>query len=50
MANFDRGLKPFIAGRKVESEDEKLHGGMMTEMPSLAHHGGMPVTSRMTID
>jgi len=50
MANFDHGLKPFIAGRKLESDDEKLHGNMMTEMPSLSHHGGMPVSSRMTID
>lgn len=43
-ANFGRGLKPHIAGRKVESEEEKAH---MTEMPSLSH---APVPSRMTID
>lgn len=43
-ANFGRGLKPHIAGRKVESEEEKAH---MTEMPNLGH---APVPSRMTID
>ncbi len=43
-ANFNRGLKPHIAQRKVESEDEKTK---MTEMPNLTHG---PVPSRMTID
>ena len=43
-ANFGRGLKPHIAGRKVESEEEKAH---ITEMPNLSH---APVPSRMTID
>jgi hypothetical protein len=43
-ANFNRGLKPHIAARKVESEDEKTK---MTEMPNLSHG---PVPSRMTID
>ncbi|KAI9719450.1 MAG: hypothetical protein M1812_003521 [Candelaria pacifica] len=43
-ANFNKGLKPHIASRKLQSEDEK---GTMTEMPNLAHG---PVPSRMTID
>ena len=42
--NFRKGLKPYIANRKVESEEEKPH---MMEMPNLSH-GPMP--SRMTID
>lgn len=42
--NFRRGLKPYIANRKVESEDEKPN---MMEMPNLTH-GQVP--SRMTID
>lgn len=42
--NFNKGLKPHIARRKVESEDEK---GYMTEMPNLVHG---PVPSRMTIE
>ncbi|KAI9817146.1 MAG: hypothetical protein M1827_001258 [Pycnora praestabilis] len=43
-SNFNKGLKPHIASRKMQSDDEK---GTMTEMPSLAHG---PVPSRMTID
>lgn len=43
-ANFNKGLKPHIAGRKLESDDEKSN---MTEMPNLVHG---PVPSRMTID
>lgn len=42
--NFNRGLKPHIAARKVESESEK---GRITEMPNITHG---PVPSRMTID
>lgn len=42
--NFRHGLKPYIANRKVESEDEKPN---MMEMPNLSHG---PVPSRMTID
>ena len=42
--NFNKGLKPHIARRKIESEEEK---GYMTEMPNL---GQGPVNSRMTID
>lgn len=55
-ANFGRGLKPHIAGRKVESEEEKLANGNMTEMPNY-HYGGYggpgaggTMGSRMTID
>lgn len=44
-ANFGKGLKPHIAARKLESEDEKAN---ITEMPSLSHGG--PVPSRMTIE
>ncbi|MCJ1459322.1 hypothetical protein MMC28_009699 [Mycoblastus sanguinarius] len=44
-SNFKRGLKPYIASRKVESEDEKPMS--MMEMPNLSHG---PVPSRMTID
>ena len=43
-SNFNNGLKPYIAKRKVESEDEKP---TMLEMPNLA---AGPVPSRMTID
>ena len=42
--NFNKGLKPHIARRKLESDDEKVD---MTEMPNL-NHG--PVPSRMTIE
>ncbi|KAL6713815.1 hypothetical protein ACLMJK_008309 [Lecanora helva] len=42
--NFKKGLKPYIASRKLESEEEKPN---MMEMPNLAHG---PVPSRMTID
>ncbi|MCJ1484254.1 hypothetical protein MMC06_004422 [Schaereria dolodes] len=42
--NFNKGLKPHIATRKLESDDEKAY---MTEMPNLAHG---PAPSRMTID
>ena len=43
-SNFRHGLKPYIANRKVESEDEKP---TMMEMPNLSH---APVPSRMEID
>ncbi|KAI4095119.1 MAG: hypothetical protein LQ344_001770 [Seirophora lacunosa] len=56
MANFGKGLKPHIAGRKVESEEEKLANGNVTEMPNY-NYGGYAVNgvgggmgSRMTID
>jgi len=45
LVNFNRGLKPYIVNRKVESEDEKPN----MEMPNL-NHGPMPMSSRMTID
>jgi hypothetical protein len=44
-ANFNQGLKPYIAKRKVDNEDEKP---TMMEMPNLA--GGPPHSSRMEID
>ena len=44
-SNFRHGLKPYIANRKVENEDEKPSS--MMEMPNLSHG---PVPSRMTID
>ena len=44
--NFNKGLRPYIARRKVESEEEKPN--LMMEMPSIAHGGVAP--SRMTID
>lgn len=34
MSNFNKGLKPHIATRKVESEEEKT---FVTEMPNLSH-------------
>ncbi|KAL8644105.1 MAG: hypothetical protein Q9210_007423, partial [Variospora velana] len=56
MANFGKGLKPHIAGRKVESEEEKLANGNVTEMPNYKYGGyagngiGGGMGSRMTID
>lgn len=44
--NFGRGLKPHVASRKLESEDEKA--GKMTEMQPTMSHGPQP--TRMTID
>ncbi|KAL9600915.1 MAG: hypothetical protein Q9219_002850 [cf. Caloplaca sp. 3 TL-2023] len=55
-ANFGRGLKPHIAGRKVESEEEKFANGNVTEMPNYHYAGyggpgaGGTMGSRMTID
>ena len=50
LSNFNRGLKPYVAHRKVESEDEKPGmGGMQMEMPHL-NYSSAPQTSRMTID
>ncbi|KAL8737964.1 MAG: hypothetical protein Q9181_001186 [Wetmoreana brouardii] len=55
--NFGRGLKPHIAGRKLESEEEKFAKGNVTEMPNYNYgHGYGPgpgtamMGSRMTID
>jgi len=45
MANFGKGLKPFVLRRKIASEEEKAEG--MTELPDLKHG---PIPSRMTID
>lgn len=53
-ANFGRGLKPHITGRKMESEEEKLANHNMTEMPNYNYgYGPGPggaMGSRMTID
>ncbi|KAL8918734.1 MAG: hypothetical protein Q9172_005304 [Xanthocarpia lactea] len=54
-ANFGRGLKPHIAGRKLESEEEKFANHNMTEMPNYNNLGygpgpGGAMGSRMTID
>lgn len=50
LLNFNKGLKPYITQRKVESEEEKhhLHGSQM-EMPHL-NYASAPASSRMTID
>ncbi|KAL8964214.1 MAG: hypothetical protein Q9183_004612, partial [Haloplaca sp. 2 TL-2023] len=41
MANFGRGLKPHIAGRKLESEEEKFaNGGMGSEMANYNYGHG----------
>ena len=42
--NFNKGLKPHIARRKIDGDDEKVD---MTEMPNLKHG---PVPSRMIIE
>ena len=47
--NFNKGLKPYIAHRKVESEDEKPVNGHGLEMPNL-NYTSAPQTNRMTID
>ncbi|KAL8733035.1 MAG: hypothetical protein Q9166_002433 [cf. Caloplaca sp. 2 TL-2023] len=53
-ANFGRGLKPHIAGRKIESEEEKFANHNMTEMPNYNYGygpgSGGAMGSRMTID
>lgn len=43
--NFNKGLKPHVASRKLESEDEK---SKMTEMQPNISHG--QAAARMTID
>ena len=49
--NFNKGLKPYIAHRKVEDEDEKPMGGTGSamEMPNI-NYASAPATNRMTID
>ena len=49
--NFNKGLKPYIAHRKVESEEEKPMGasGSGMEMPHLNYASATP-SNRMTID
>ena len=46
--NFGQELKPYIADRKLESEEEKTN--TMMEMPVLSHGGMGNMPSRMTID
>lgn len=45
MANFGKGLKPFVLKRNIRGEAEKVEG--MTELPDLKN-GQLP--TRMTID
>jgi hypothetical protein len=47
MANFGKGLKPFILKRKVGAEEEEKVDFRMNDLPDLKH-GQIP--SRMTID
>ena len=47
LLNFDKGLKPYVMSRKVDSEEEKSN--MMEMMPDRTHMGAPPPT-RMTID
>ena len=49
--NFNKGLKPYVAHRKVESEEEKPIGpsGSGMEMPHLNYASATP-SNRMTID
>jgi hypothetical protein len=47
MANFSKGLKPFILKRQVGAEEEEKADFRMNELPELKH-GQIP--SRMTID
>lgn len=44
--NFNKGLKPHIAKRKVPDHNDKAYG-RSNEMPDLS---GLPAGSRMTID
>jgi hypothetical protein len=47
MANFEKGLKPFVLKRKIGEEEEEKADLNMTELPDIKH-GQIP--SRMTID
>jgi hypothetical protein len=47
MANFGKGLKPFVSKRKVGAEEEEKSEFRMNDLPD-AKHGQLP--SRMTID
>lgn len=47
MANFGKGLKPFVSRRKIGTEEEEKSDFQMHDLPDLKH-GQIP--SRMTID
>jgi hypothetical protein len=47
MANFGKGLKPFVSKSKVGAEEEEKSDFRMNELPDVKH-GQLP--SRMTID
>jgi hypothetical protein len=47
MANFGKGLKPFVFKRNIGAEEEEKSDFRMNELPDLKH-GQIP--SRMTID
>jgi len=47
MANFDKGLKPFVLKGRIGEEEEEKTDLNMTELPDI-NHGQIP--SRMTID
>jgi hypothetical protein len=48
--NFDKGLKPYINSRKLESEEEKNRYTFTREMTAGPSSKLTPVPSRMTID
>ena len=48
--NFNRGLKPYVTKRKLESEDEKNRYTYNTEMTAGPSSNPGPLPTRMTID
>ena len=48
--NFNRGLKPYITKRKLESQEEKNRYTYTTEMTAGLGGKLAPLPSRMTID
>ncbi len=48
--NFNRGLKPYVTRRKLESQEEKNRYTYATEMTTGPTGKLAPVPSRMTID
>ena len=48
--NFNRGLKPYVTKRKLESQEEKNRYTYTTEMTTGPSGKLTPVPSRMTID
>lgn len=47
MANFGKGLKPFILKRNIGADEEEKSDFQMSPLPDLRHG---PIPSRMTID